>query len=106
MVSFCRKSTSIRFARNTVSALPADVGPDSYAKLATLAKPTTSPAAVPPDTVASSLKDIVSYKRGASNKLFINTKLPKSDVTVLFISLSNVLGLSTSLYVAAILSVL
>ena len=51
MVSFCRKSTSIRFARNTVSALPAVKGPDSYAKLATLATPTESPANVPPDAV-------------------------------------------------------
>ena len=49
---------------------------------------------------------IVEYNAGALLKLVIRTKLPKSEVSVLFISVVNVLGFSTSLYVVDNLSVL
>ena len=96
---------SIRFARYTVDDVPA-TDPDSNAKFITLDLPIVVPAALPPEDVCSSCKLIVSYNLGASYKLVMSTKLPKSEVTVLFISVSNVLGLSTSLYVVDILSVL
>ena len=88
------------FARYTASAEPAVKGPDSYAKLITLVLPIVR------GLLALSFISIVEYNAGALLKLVIRTKLPKSEVSVLFISVVNVLGFSTSLYVVDNLSVL
>ena len=82
------------------------IAPDSYEKFIALAWPMTVPAGVPGVAVSVSLSSIVSYSVGAWCWLVERTKLPKSDVRDWFNSVSNVRGLSTSLYVVDILSVL